>query len=46
MSFLHGINVREVTRQQRSIATVATAVIGLVATAPAADAAAFRWIRR
>jgi len=41
MSFLHGINVREVTRQPRGIATVATAVIGLVATAPAADAAAF-----
>lgn len=41
MSFLHGINVREVTRQQRSIATVATAVIGLVATAPLADATAF-----
>ena len=41
MSFLHGINVREVARQQRGIATVATAVIGLVATAPLADATAF-----
>ncbi|SUJ23453.1 Phage tail sheath protein [Sphingomonas paucimobilis] len=41
MSFLHGINVREVTRQARGIATVSTAVIGLVATAPAADATAF-----
>lgn len=41
MSFLHGINVREVTRQPRGLATVATAVIGLVATAPAADATAF-----
>ena len=41
MSFLHGINVREVARQSRSLATVATAVIGLVATAPDADAAAF-----
>lgn len=41
MSFHHGINVREVARQRRGITTVATAVIGLVATAPLADASAF-----
>ena len=41
MSFLHGIRVDEVKNTSRSIATVATAVIGLVATAPAADAAMF-----
>lgn len=41
MSFLHGIRVNEVKATSRSIATVATAVIGLVATAPAADAARF-----
>ncbi|WP_336867760.1 phage tail sheath subtilisin-like domain-containing protein [Sphingomonas sanguinis] len=41
MSFTHGIKVNEVKKQTRSIATIATAVIGLVATAPAADAAAF-----
>ena len=38
---MHGISVTEVTRQNRTIATIATAVIGLVATAPAADAGAF-----
>lgn len=41
MSFLHGINVREITNQTRSIATVATAVIGLVATAPDAALGSF-----
>lgn len=41
MSFLHGINVTEVKNASRSIATVATAVIGLVATAPDAVAGAF-----
>ena len=41
MSFLHGIRVTEVKNQSRSIATIATAVIGLVATAPAAVADAF-----
>ena len=41
MSFLHGINVAEVKNTSRSIATVATAVIGLVATAPDAVAGAF-----
>lgn len=37
----HGIKVTEVASTKRTIATVATAVIGLVATAPAADAAVF-----
>ncbi|HEX8554650.1 MAG TPA: phage tail sheath subtilisin-like domain-containing protein, partial [Sphingomonas sp.] len=41
MSFLHGINVAEVKTTRRSIVTVATAVIGLVATAPDAAAGAF-----
>lgn len=41
MSFFHGISVTEVPSSRRTIATVATAVIGLVATAPAADAAVF-----
>jgi phage tail sheath protein FI len=41
MSFLHGINVAEVKTTPRSIATIATAVIGLVATAPDAAAGAF-----
>ena len=41
MSLFHGISVTEVASTRRTIATVATAVIGLVATAPAADAAVF-----
>ena len=41
MSFLHGINVAEVKTTKRGIATIATAVIGLVATAPDAVAGAF-----
>ena len=41
MSFLHGINVTEVKTSTRGIATVATAIIGLVATAPDAVAGAF-----
>ncbi|MCP4027808.1 MAG: phage tail protein [Sphingomonas sp.] len=41
MSFLHGINVAEVKTAKRGIATIATAVIGLVATAPDAVAVAF-----
>jgi len=41
MSFLHGINVTEVKSSSRSIATIATAVIGIVATAPDAAAGAF-----
>lgn len=39
--FHHGIDVTEVANQSTSIATIATAVIGLVATGPAADAAMF-----
>jgi hypothetical protein len=38
---MHGITITEVSEGTRSLATIATAVIGLVATAPAADAAAF-----
>lgn len=41
MPFMHGITITEVNESTRSLVTVATAVIGLVATAPAADAAAF-----
>ena len=41
MSFLHGIRVTEVKNAPRSIAAIATAVIGLVATAPDAAAADF-----
>lgn len=41
MSFLHGIEVTEVDATTRTIATVATAVIGLVATGPLADAVMF-----
>ncbi|HEV7287715.1 phage tail sheath subtilisin-like domain-containing protein [Sphingomonas sp.] len=41
MSFQHGISVTEVASAARSLAIVATGVIGLVATGPAADAAAF-----
>lgn len=37
----HGISVTEVPGSTRTIATVATAIIGLVATAPAADADIF-----
>lgn len=37
----HGITVTEVPASTRTIATVATAVIGLVATAPAANAGVF-----
>jgi phage tail sheath protein FI len=37
----HGISLTEVSNATRTIATVATAVIGLVATAPAAAADAF-----
>ncbi|WCM29202.1 phage tail sheath subtilisin-like domain-containing protein [Sphingomonas sp. QA11] len=38
---MHGISVTEVASQKRNIATIATAVIGLVATGPAADAGKF-----
>lgn len=41
MSFVHGIQVREVARQPRALRTIATAIIGLVATAPDAVAGAF-----
>lgn len=39
--FFHGIRVAETKSASRSIATIATAVIGLVVTAPKADATAF-----
>lgn len=39
--FFHGISVTEVPPARRTIGTVATGVIGLVAIAPAADAAVF-----
>lgn len=41
MTFQHGISVTEVASAARSLAVVATGVIGLVATGPAADAATF-----
>ncbi|HEY0624664.1 phage tail sheath subtilisin-like domain-containing protein [Sphingomonas sp.] len=41
MTFLHGISVTEAATAARSLAIVATGVIGLVVTAPAADGAAF-----
>ncbi len=41
MTFQHGISVTEVASAARSLAIVATGVIGLVATGPAADAATF-----
>lgn len=37
----HGVRVVEITEGTRPIRTIATAIIGLVATAPAADAVAF-----
>lgn len=41
MPYLHGIKVAEINDGTRPIRTVSTAVIGLVATAPQADATAF-----
>lgn len=41
MSFLHGISVTETAASTATLATVATAVLGLVATGPAADATMF-----
>ena len=41
MTFQHGITVTEVSSAKRSLATIATATIGLVVTGPAADAATF-----
>ncbi len=38
---MHGITITEINEGTRALVTVATAVIGLVATAPAADANAF-----
>ena len=40
-AFHHGITVTESKTTSRLIATIATACIGLVVTAPASDAAAF-----
>lgn len=40
-SFLHGVEVVEIDAGPRSIATVKSGVIGIVGTAPDADAAAF-----
>lgn len=39
--FLHGVKVTEISEALRTLTTSSTAVIGLVATAPDADAAAF-----
>lgn len=39
--FLHGVEVIEATDGKRSIRTVASSVIGLIGTAPGADATAF-----
>lgn len=41
MAYQHGITVTELSAGARSLVTVATAVIGLVATGPAADATIF-----
>lgn len=41
MAYYHGIKVNEISEGARSIATVATAVIGLVSVATDADAATF-----
>lgn len=41
MAFKHGITVTEITEGARTLAAVSTAIIGLVATATDADAAAF-----
>jgi phage tail sheath protein FI len=41
VSYLHGISVTEISGTSRSLRTIATAVIGLVVTAPAADEAVF-----
>lgn len=42
----HGVRVQEINDGTRPIRTIATAIIGLVATADDADATAFRSIRR
>lgn len=41
MSYLHGITLTETSNVARSLVTVATAVVGLVATGPDADATLF-----
>ncbi len=41
MPFLHGIEIIEIDNGIRPIQTVASSVIGIVGTAPLADAAAF-----
>lgn len=41
MIYKHGIRVTEINTGLRTIATVSTAIIGLLCTAPAAEAAAF-----
>ncbi|MES3107406.1 phage tail sheath subtilisin-like domain-containing protein [Sphingomonas aurantiaca] len=41
MTFLHGISVTETAAVSRTIATIGTAVIGLIVTAPAASADVF-----
>ena len=41
MPIYHGIKINEITTGTRNMATAATAIIGMVATAPDADAAAF-----
>jgi phage tail sheath protein FI len=41
MAYAHGISVSETSAAQRNLVTVATAVIGLLATAPDADATIF-----
>jgi uncharacterized protein len=41
MTYKHGIRVTEINTGLRTIATISTAIIGLLATAPAADAATF-----
>lgn len=41
MAFSHGINITEANNGARSLVGAATAVIGMVITAPAADAAAY-----
>ncbi|MFD1949907.1 hypothetical protein ACFSGX_03875 [Sphingomonas arantia] len=41
MAYQHGITVTELSEGARALVTVATAVVGLIATGPAADATVF-----
>lgn len=41
MAFSHGITITEINEGARPLVTVATSVIGVVVTAPAADADLF-----